>query len=1300
VSESSAPSERRLGPFLLHTLLGRGGGGEAWAGLHAPTGTEVVVKRSLPGSSVSAQRLDREIAHTCQVDHPNLVRVLDARRHVVAIPTATATETTASARRETVVEPYLVVGRALRGTLADHPLQAHPEALATALLDALAGLAHLHARGLLHLDVKPANLFVHDDRGPGGTITTATASVQLGDLGASLPRGGRARASRSAASLMGTPGFSAPEHRAGDRARLGPWTDLWSLGATAWRLAGQTTPFADLFGAGPVVATEAARAAFAELPEGLGWLVPWVLRCGASEPQDRFASASEAATALRARGIVGDRERFSRVTRTPIPSLALTQAEDLRSRHGLRASATTPAHASGRPTWTQTASFVGALVEPPVARPRDSTLPAAISGGTHGREDEGGHAENTEHEVALDVAVDPEAAHDRGDDEERALPLGLGAGAAAVRRPPLVGRRVLRGHLRAHWQEVLATGQGRVVVLEGPAGAGLTRLAEWVGELAHESAGAAVLTVSLDEGGGGLAETLRRWIVGAGVAWGERAELGDVGGRVRGAEAAAAHVRARLRAEGLLGDSLSDDAMRSPLVEGFVALLLGRRRSAPQLAALFENFVRVLRERRPVVLAIDALDRARGPLTWVEHTTSQLIRPGAPTPAGRDARRQNGALVVVTQSTPLPAGAGIAALRLEPEAAAQVVVERVTPLDRFQTERLASRLLGFADHTSQEVAARSRGLPAHLVAHVATWLQQGILVTGPQGLSLALRPGEEPPAPPSLTDAALQRLTRVLGAGVLVDPVRLTLAVAALFDLDDVHRGGLVDEVLAELGLPALPTEALREAGLLLPTTTEPSDDAGERNAGLRWAAPGLGDVLLVDRPEAPAVYLACARALVRWGPGGTGSPTPETDGGVWDGTRGLALARWFARAKAPDEALATMARIRAVDLDPDIARGLLELLERLGAEWPSAEQAALSAALLARMCFERGDQERARLEARRARTILAGREHHAFARGARSETPVAASGAASDRHLALVVAAQLHALHVLALAQATEGQGAEEALAMAAEAEQWAVRAGARADELLTARSLRGRLLIMTSRSAEAIGVLQRAIDEGGGAAPPTLWRAWILLADACTNAGEPTRALPPIERAVAAMTAAGGHWMLGQAQNTLADGLMRQRRFDEALVPLRAALAEFYPRTPTAGYVRANIAFCCLVLGRLAEAETWVEEALARLATDARHRLWCLLQSLRLPLLAGREDAVRLDETITELERWLQTQRLIFAEPAEAATLAAEALPPSEAATRTRLLVLARRLTEHVEDESLRARLEPRWGALRGDD
>jgi serine/threonine protein kinase len=83
----------------------------------------------------------------------------------------------------------------------------------------LTGLREVHSRRLLHLDIKPANIYIRTDGSP-----------VLLDFGAArqvlTTRG-------SKVTPMYTPGFAAPEqYREGDSDRLGPWTDLYGVGAS------------------------------------------------------------------------------------------------------------------------------------------------------------------------------------------------------------------------------------------------------------------------------------------------------------------------------------------------------------------------------------------------------------------------------------------------------------------------------------------------------------------------------------------------------------------------------------------------------------------------------------------------------------------------------------------------------------------------------------------------------------------------------------------------------------------------------------------------------------------------------------------------------------------------------------------------------------------------------------------------------------------------------------------------------------------------------------------------------------
>ncbi|OHC71237.1 MAG: serine/threonine protein kinase [Rhodocyclales bacterium GWA2_65_20] len=96
----------------------------------------------------------------------------------------------------------------------------------------LSGLREVHRQKLLHLDLKPANIYLRDDSHP---VLLDFGATRLG-LGEGDPSLGH----------MFTPGFAAPELR-GSREALGPWTDIYSIGATLYAcLAGYAPQPAEL----------------------------------------------------------------------------------------------------------------------------------------------------------------------------------------------------------------------------------------------------------------------------------------------------------------------------------------------------------------------------------------------------------------------------------------------------------------------------------------------------------------------------------------------------------------------------------------------------------------------------------------------------------------------------------------------------------------------------------------------------------------------------------------------------------------------------------------------------------------------------------------------------------------------------------------------------------------------------------------------------------------------------------------------------------------------------------------------
>jgi tetratricopeptide (TPR) repeat protein len=232
----------RIGDFTYDPtqLLGEGGFGRVYAGKHVELGVPVAVK-------VLAHDADpRELRALAALDHPRIARLLDADR----LPSG-----------DVVAVMERVHGAPVgRGT--ELPWT-------TVVLQILDALAHAHARGVVHGDLSPANVLV----GPDG--------VRLIDLGLSTFVRDRPDEARRVA---GTAGYTAPEQRAGRWRDVGPWTDLFAVGALAYAL---------LTGAAPAVPPEPADPA----------LDQWFARMLATSPEARFRRAADAARHLATVGL-------------------------------------------------------------------------------------------------------------------------------------------------------------------------------------------------------------------------------------------------------------------------------------------------------------------------------------------------------------------------------------------------------------------------------------------------------------------------------------------------------------------------------------------------------------------------------------------------------------------------------------------------------------------------------------------------------------------------------------------------------------------------------------------------------------------------------------------------------------------------------------------------------------------------------------------------------------------------------------------------------------------------------------
>ncbi|MEO3788053.1 protein kinase [Actinocorallia sp. B10E7] len=197
--------------YRLDSMLGQGGMGAVWLGLDILLGRLVAVKTLHGETPRASARFLREARTLAAVRSPGVVRVLDFG--------------TASDGTVFMVMEY-VAGLTLAGKLATGPLT-EPETL-TLVASIARSLSAVHAAGIVHRDVKPANIMLN----PDGTVILVDFGIAVAQDGPKLTQSG---------ALVGTPSYLAPEQANGGP--ITPATDLYALGVVAYECLTGRPPF-------------------------------------------------------------------------------------------------------------------------------------------------------------------------------------------------------------------------------------------------------------------------------------------------------------------------------------------------------------------------------------------------------------------------------------------------------------------------------------------------------------------------------------------------------------------------------------------------------------------------------------------------------------------------------------------------------------------------------------------------------------------------------------------------------------------------------------------------------------------------------------------------------------------------------------------------------------------------------------------------------------------------------------------------------------------------------------------------
>lgn len=250
----------------VHSVLGEGGMGAAYLASHKVLRMPLVVKTF---KRADPTQIFREAHLAARVSSPNVVSVHDAgvesampfvvQRYVDGIDLEELLRTQRAAGRRLPVEMVCRL-----------------------VLDVACGLRAIHQAGVVHRDVKPANLFL------GGN---GVASV--GDFGVAV----ESLRHHEHEPVMGTPHFMAPEQW--NRSAVDRRTDLYALGATAHLLATNSPPFEGVSALqlGVAHVTEAYRAPTPRDPRE-AYLFAVIERMMRKRPDERFASADEVVRTL------------------------------------------------------------------------------------------------------------------------------------------------------------------------------------------------------------------------------------------------------------------------------------------------------------------------------------------------------------------------------------------------------------------------------------------------------------------------------------------------------------------------------------------------------------------------------------------------------------------------------------------------------------------------------------------------------------------------------------------------------------------------------------------------------------------------------------------------------------------------------------------------------------------------------------------------------------------------------------------------------------------------------------------
>lgn len=213
LASTKITANKVIGKYTVNSVMGQGGWSIVYQGQHSSLHFPVAVKMLKHDMAMDPdflQKFQDEASIIASLNHENIVKVYDI---------------------EHLYRTVFIVMECLSGMALDEILDTAPRmefgTIVNLLVQVCNGLSYAHTAGIIHQDIKPANIFVQDND-----------VAKIVDFGLACPTG-----SEDSMGFAGTPHYMAPEQIEGDP--VDARTDIYCLGITAFEMATGQRPFAD-----------------------------------------------------------------------------------------------------------------------------------------------------------------------------------------------------------------------------------------------------------------------------------------------------------------------------------------------------------------------------------------------------------------------------------------------------------------------------------------------------------------------------------------------------------------------------------------------------------------------------------------------------------------------------------------------------------------------------------------------------------------------------------------------------------------------------------------------------------------------------------------------------------------------------------------------------------------------------------------------------------------------------------------------------------------------------------------------